>query len=307
MPTLYPPEYPPNPEAPLLAFGAAFAESIARSTLAAVSRPEEYYPHQANVRSAAALTMLEAFHPRDHLECMMAAQGVSLHHAMMNCLDQATLPDVKRAEVFKYHANAVQLARAFSTLLHDIERRQAKPLPPRPPEAPPASPTPPPPPADDERFETRPDGTPDTLTAYKKEPPEEAFIPREPPIMLALATRPKPYRIVNAQVPEPPAPPIMTEPREPAAPHAPRVGRDALVGDTLARLVSRRLDPDAPDAPLESEDDGALIELELLDTGGDPAIEAERRALMAEHPEGRPVSIIRYGRPIPLRDPPEPG
>ena len=79
------------------------------------------------------------------------------------------------------------------------------------------------------------------------------------------------------------------------------------MGDTLARLVSRRLDPDAPDAPLESEDDGALIELELLDTGGDPAIEAERRALMAEHPEGRPVSIIRYGRPIPLRDPPEPG
>ena len=44
---------------------------------------------------------------------------------------------------------------------------------------------------------TRPDGTPGNLTAYTPKAPVVPYVPQEPAIMVALATRPKPWRQVN--------------------------------------------------------------------------------------------------------------
>ena len=68
-----------------------------------------------------------------------------------------------------------------------------------------------------EDIETRPDGTPGNLTAYvPKPPPPVPYVPpREALITVALATRPKPWRMVNIPkdqtpsdaVPDPSPPP----------------------------------------------------------------------------------------------------
>ena len=63
MPALFPPEYPYRPDAPLLSFGRSFSEEIARSVIDAVWHENDAEPHETEVRIAASLTMLEAFHP----------------------------------------------------------------------------------------------------------------------------------------------------------------------------------------------------------------------------------------------------
>ena len=330
MPTLYPPDYPLRPDAPLLSYGPAFAAEIARSIMLTLCRPPESTAHEDETRGAAALTMLEAFHPRDHLECMMAAQGVAAHGMIMECHRRAMHPGTAEAVAIKIRGNITQMSRTFSMLTHDLERRHAKPQPPRPPEAP-APVAPPPPPVKRPRSsppaspETRPDGTPASLTAYAPPaPPEEPYIPPEPEIMMALATRPKPWRMVNA----PAADAEAVVPSVPAAPAPAKGGvanggvanggpanggpanggmvrggvdlRERLfTGDALARFTSARFDPDAPVAPSFLDEEGAMVELELISTGGDPEMEAERAALAAAHPEGKSAVILRYGRPKP--------
>jgi hypothetical protein len=365
MPTLFPPEYPDRPDAPLLSFGPSFSEEIARSLIQTFWRDENEEPHDFEIRVAAGLTMLEAFHPRDHLECMLAAQGVAFHCAIMENLRRAMLANQPELVAIKLRSNASQMGRTFSTILHDMERRQAKPLPERPGQAPipPTSgpstsggppdessdPGPPPkrsrakgspskdsgapvpdkdnPPAgrtlnlDDvpelpEDMEIRPDGTPGSLAGYVPKPPVVEFVPREPAIMIALATRPKPWRLVNIpsdQTPpgtgwDPPPPPDA-----PASEHEPQPGRGPLdlrerifTGDSLARFASARFDPDAPIEPLQFEDEDSVVELELISTGGDPAAEAERDAMMAAHPEGKPIVIFRHGTKRPPDGPPDP-
>src|SRR5271165_2904981 len=101
MPILFPPEYPDRPDAPLLSFGPSFSEEISRSVIQAVWCGDDEKPHEAEVRVAAALTMLEAFHPRDHLECMLAAQGVAAHTMIMECYRRAMHADTPEAVAIK--------------------------------------------------------------------------------------------------------------------------------------------------------------------------------------------------------------
>jgi hypothetical protein len=331
MTPLYPPEYPDRPDAPLLTFGPSFSEEISRSIVQAVWRDNPEQPHEADVRVAAALTMLEAFHPRDHLECMLSAQAVAMHASIMECLRRAMHADTPEAVAIKLRANSVQLNRAFSLTLRDLERRQSKPLPDRP-KAAPASPVPPagppandPPPGDPtpvsdpftgpaefselpEDIETRPDGTPGSLAAYTPKAPEEVFIPREPAIMVALATRPKPWRMVNTPKDQaiPPAEPASKEEPARAVPPPP-VSRPEkfFSGDALARFTSARFDPNAPVEPLDFSGDDSVVELELISTGGDPEEEARRAAMIAAHPEGKPIVTFRYGGKKPPGEPPE--
>ena len=63
MRVLFPPDYPERPDEPLFSFGPVFAEEIARSVTQAVWHENREKPDEAEVRVAAALTMLEAFHP----------------------------------------------------------------------------------------------------------------------------------------------------------------------------------------------------------------------------------------------------
>jgi hypothetical protein len=82
------------------------------------------------------------------------------------------------------------------------------------------------------------------------------------------------------------------------------IREDSLVGDRLARFASRRVDPDAPAAEPELGEDEAIVELELLNTGGTAEGEAHRAALIAAHPEGKPIKVIRYGprAPVSIKD-----
>jgi hypothetical protein len=151
MPTLYPPEYPYRPDAPLLSFGPSFSEEIARSVLRATWHENDEQPDEGAIRAAAALTMLEGFHPRGHLECTMAAQGVALHCAMLDGLARAMRPGQSDAMVIKWRASAASMGRSFLATSRELDRRQSKPLPQRPldPGAPPVDPPPvDPPPAD---------------------------------------------------------------------------------------------------------------------------------------------------------------
>src|ERR1700733_11142520 len=130
MPVLYPPEYPYRPDAPLLSFGPSFSEEIASSVLRATWHENDEQPHEGEIRAAASLTMLESFHPRDHLECMMAAQGVALHCAEMDSLARAVRPGQSDAMVLKFRANAASMNRAFLATARELDRRQGKALPP---------------------------------------------------------------------------------------------------------------------------------------------------------------------------------
>jgi hypothetical protein len=357
MPTLYPPEYPDCPAAPLTSFGPSFSEEISRSVIGAVLTGDDESQDADEIRAAAALTMLEAFHPRDHLDCMLAAQGVGFHMAIMDSLGRAMRADTPLAMVVKLRASATQMNRGFSVILRDLERRQSKPLTQRPPATPPADPPIAPrrnapkgkgprgndPQADGPRLggpgasdeaaasaaelalddiperpediEFRPDGTPGSLAAYvPKPPPEPVYIPREAPIMLALATRPKPWRQVNAANDHAEPAPQEQPPEEqsPAEATAPRLMRGRmnekmLGGDALSRFASARLDPNAPVKTLCFEHEDAMVELELISTGGDPEAEAERAAMIAAHPEGKPIATFRYGSKIAPKDPADDG
>jgi hypothetical protein len=188
-------------------------------------------------------------------------------------------------------------------LTHDLEKRQLKAVPERPPEMPGAGAPPddmPPgdmPPEDDapEDVEIRPDGTPGSLAAYAPKVPEEEYVEQIPAIMRALATRPKPWRMVKV-------PGVLVEPTA----RGPLDLRERIfTGDALARFASARFDPDAPVEKLTFDDDDALVELELISTGGDKAAEEKRAAMVAVNPEGKPAVTYRYGRTTLPKKPPE--
>src|SRR3984957_19146655 len=141
MPPLCPPEYPYRPDAPLLSMGPAFSEEIARSVVGAIWHENRDQPHETNVRTAAGLTMLEAFRPRDQLETMLAAQGVAAHCAIMDSFRCAANPNTPPLLAIKIRANAVSMNRMFCTNLRELAHLQSHPLPPRPAQ-PPISPTP---------------------------------------------------------------------------------------------------------------------------------------------------------------------
>ena len=311
-----------------------------------------------------------AFHPRDQLECMLAAQGVAAHCAIMDSFRNAADPATPPLLAIKFRASAVSMNRMLCTNLGQLERLQSRPLPPRPGQ-PSISPTPAddPPPAPDsapvarprakracaktspgklanptvdsgkplpdpvsppaeppvsledipelpEDLATRPDGTPGNLTAYAPKVPVVHFIPREAPIMVALATRPKPWRMVNVPKDQPPIatgdvaadanPPAaaLQQPDCPAQRGPVDLRERIFTGDALARFAATRLDPDAPIEALRFDDDYSLVELELISTGGDASAEADKAAMQAAHPEGKPIVSFRYGTKPPPSDPP---
>ena len=201
MKPLSPPDYPDRPDAPLLSFGPAFSEEIARSLIAAVWL-ENMTNRTRTAKSAPppALTMLERFFiPGTTSGAVLAAQAVASHNMIMDLHQRGReSPISPRAMAIKLCGSITQMTRSFSLILHDLERRQSKPLPPSPtPESEPSTDDPPrddPPsgplpdasphtaqssagnqrpggaldgtPEQPDDFKTRPDGTPGSLTAY---------------------------------------------------------------------------------------------------------------------------------------------
>ncbi len=72
---LFPPEYPDRPDAPLLSFGPSFSEEISRSVIQATWHENAEEPQETEVRFAASLTMLEAFHPN----CILYKRSIFLY------------------------------------------------------------------------------------------------------------------------------------------------------------------------------------------------------------------------------------
>jgi hypothetical protein len=58
-----------------------------------------------------------------------------------------------------------------------------------------------------------------------------------------------------------------------------------------------------PVESLKFDSDAAMVELELIGTGGDPSAEAELAAMKAAHPEGKPIVTYRYGTELPPDEP----
>jgi hypothetical protein len=160
MPPLFPPEYPDRPDAPLLSFGPSFSEEIARSVIAAIWHEFNQDAQETSIRIAASLTMLEAFHPRDHVECMLAAQAVASHNMVMDLHRRIMHPDMTELAAIKLRGNIALISRTFSNTLNDLDRRQKMPLAERPSSSPPTAAPPsgdPPrddPPAGDEGSDT---------------------------------------------------------------------------------------------------------------------------------------------------------
>src|SRR5579859_5394128 len=125
MSPLCPPEYPDCPDAPLLAMGPSFSEEIARSLIRAIWHENPDQPHETDLRTAAGLTMLEAFRPRDQLETMVAAQGVAAHCAIMDTFRCAADRKTPLLLAVKLRASAVSMNRMFSNNLHQLEHLQS--------------------------------------------------------------------------------------------------------------------------------------------------------------------------------------
>jgi hypothetical protein len=122
-------------------------------------------------------------------------------------------------------------------------------------------------------------------------PPVWAVIPAPP---AEPAPEPTPPEVAPEPSPPPPAP--IGAPRGPLD-----LREDIFTGDALARFASARLDPEAPVPQPDYSDEELIVELELLNTGGTAEGEAHRAALIAAHPEGKPIKIIRYGARAPER------
>jgi hypothetical protein len=168
-----------------------------------------------------------------------------------------------------------------------------------------------------EDVETRPDGTPGNLTAYVPKAPVVPYVPpREALIMVALATRPKPWRMVNVPRDQPagatanvaaetnPPAAVLPEPERQVRRGPVDLRERIFTGDALATFAATRLDPDAPAESMRFDNDYSVVELELISTGGDPSAEADKAAMMAAHPEGKPIVTFRHGTEPPPSAPP---
>jgi hypothetical protein len=74
----------------------------------------------------AAAALLDAFHPQNPIQAMLAAQAIALHHAAMDCFAGAMeTPAEDRSTITRLHRNAASLTRAFAATLRALQRDQA--------------------------------------------------------------------------------------------------------------------------------------------------------------------------------------
>ena len=83
-------------------------------------------PKERNAKVLAAAVAVGGFRPRDEVEGMMAAQAVALHHAAMECLRCAMIPDQPSEQADRLRRQGANLARAMVDMAEAIERRRGK-------------------------------------------------------------------------------------------------------------------------------------------------------------------------------------
>jgi hypothetical protein len=80
---------------------------------------------QTKVQAAAVLA-LAAFKPRDAVEGMLASQAVGLHHAAMECLRRAMLPDQPFEAAARLRKDSANLSRAMVDMVEALDRKRGK-------------------------------------------------------------------------------------------------------------------------------------------------------------------------------------
>jgi hypothetical protein len=100
-----------------------FNDVLLKCTIATVANTD---PNAASQRVAAVSAALAAFKPADEIEGMIAAQAVALHHAAMECLRRAVLPDQMSDVASKLRKDAANMARAMTDMLDALDRKRGK-------------------------------------------------------------------------------------------------------------------------------------------------------------------------------------
>jgi hypothetical protein len=78
----------------------------------------------AEERSSAAHAALDALHPNDMIEAMLAARMIAAHHASMDGFRRAMQADIGDDEAVRLRNNAIAAARSFDAALRALEKRQ---------------------------------------------------------------------------------------------------------------------------------------------------------------------------------------
>ena len=74
----------------------------------------------------AAFDALAGFAPKDEVEGMMAGQAVALHHAAMECMRRAMLPEQPFEMASRLRKEAANLSRAMVDMAEAIDKRRGK-------------------------------------------------------------------------------------------------------------------------------------------------------------------------------------
>ncbi len=104
----------------------AFSRHLLSSVGSTLWFPEGTPPEQIVAATAAALSAVQGFAPRDPVEGMMAAQAVALHHAAMECFRRAMIPGQSFEVADRLRRQGANLSRAMADMAEGIDRRRGK-------------------------------------------------------------------------------------------------------------------------------------------------------------------------------------
>lgn len=118
---------PPNPIKDMTGSHAApFNAELLNTLGATLWLPATLSEDQRSTRIMAALSALRGFKPRDEVEGMMAAQAVALHHAAMECMRRAMIPEQSAEVAARMRRDGANLMRAMVDMAEAIDRRRGK-------------------------------------------------------------------------------------------------------------------------------------------------------------------------------------
>jgi hypothetical protein len=120
---------PTKPHVELQEYGGSdewpdFNQALVRATI--LSIPAAGGPDGKEVRIALAAAGLAAFKPKDAIEGMLAAQAVALHHAAMQCLGRAMVPEQHFEIASRLRKDGANMARAVVDMLDAMDRKRGR-------------------------------------------------------------------------------------------------------------------------------------------------------------------------------------
>jgi hypothetical protein len=126
---------PPTPEpaerSPLAAYTGSddsrFTRALIQSAMGATwsGGGNETVEHR-DQRIAAVFSGLRAFAPKDEIEAMLAAQADGLHHATMECLRRAMIPEQPTEAATRLRRDAANMARTMAEMVDALDRKRGK-------------------------------------------------------------------------------------------------------------------------------------------------------------------------------------